>query len=512
MSVVKSSFDCEQGAVVVVSPMDVTLGDDTSLDKKLLDGGDDNNKSTASHSLYSFRDSAPPGSTSHKASCDVSTQDDEWAYLQRWNVYARYGWTGVVIVGIAVLFIIMLPVTFLSIIPEEIRREYRASDITVNVAKVINPTDEGFTSETTIKLSHEAAIPARLKVHKNSFISWEDPSGGKLVLMQDSNTIPINTNFHTLTSYARVIDQDAMSRFNVYAITAQDIDWHMRGQSTVTAIIQMDIDMDKPTPMYGFNNFSIPPVISEVIVTSGSPTVLYSSATATLYVESNMALVFGQDLYHIITVNDTNIGRARIINCEMYPGETVVPLVVEMFWSTTEEYDVLMRVLSNFMMGIDTGLVLKHFYLPKPVSWLTAGLDSIVMNTILPPVTEKMVVEIYMYPRLLQPLNIPVEIIMYNPIDTNATVTSLVCDVFYKGALAAKMNEQGLTILVPAKTQIRTPRLDSTNYATVNIIRELISAGYGLMDLYCQVGMTVGEFPSSVKYNQFQVPAYIQGN
>jgi hypothetical protein len=450
--------------------------------------------------------------TSQIESQDGTTKVDHGVIPHRCNVYARYGWVGVVVVAFAALLLVAVPVTFLSVLPEEIRREYKAADISVSVAKVINPTDEGFTSEVTMRLSHKSSIPASLRVHKSSKVNWVHPEGGDLIMMEDSNTIPVNTNFHTLTSYARVLDEGAMSAFNLYAVTATDMDWHMVGESTVTAIIKMDVDMDKAVPMRGFNNFSIPPVINDLVVTGGSPTVLFSSAMTTLSIESNLALIFGQDLYVVIAVNETIIGRATITNCELYPGESDVPTIVELFWNTTTEYDVLMRVLSNFMMGIDTKLVLEHFYLGTPVSWLTEGLDSIIMNTVMPPVTEKMVVEIYMYPKLSQLAHIPVEIILYNPIDTNGTVTSLVCDVYYKDKLAAKMNQQGLTILVPAKSQVRTPRLDSDNYASLSDMTELAKAGSGLMDLYCHVGLTVDQFPTFVEYNQFQVPTYVQSS
>lgn len=424
-------------------------------------------------------------------------------------------WTRKRILIASAIFVVLLmfPVTFLSIIPSEVSSECKDTQISIVEAHISNPTNEGFDSDVTMQFSKGSPIPhTTIKMH-DTYIKWDGNGDGRSRMVKLSHTHKLQaiTGHQQLKSKATVVDLELLTNFNEYSVDAGQILWEMQGSATVQTLIDVDVDIDKSVTMEGYNSFSIPPVVQDVTVTGGSPTELYSISNTVIKSQSNMALHFGQDLNFLIKSRGTTIGVATIPDATLYTGEFTSTSNVVMKWGTQQEYDELMTVLGQFMMGNPSEITMENFYLTNPVTWLEPGLNSIKMSSALPGVSDSLVVQINMYVSIRHIVNVPFDLHLFNPIDSEVEMQDVTCKIYYDNEHIADVDEDKIGLKIPPKSMVVSPTFTArVDFKHTGTVLDLLQAGFGYLDLYCSMKTLVEQFPVEAVYDQMQVPAYLE--
>jgi len=413
----------------------------------------------------------------------------------------------------AVVLAVILPVSFLVILPAVVRNECEHTDISIVTTTLTNPTNEAFESDVVMKFSKNAILPSTSHIQEAQ-ISWDGSGGGHLVRLKHSSTIHVTSSPHHLRSHGVVDNVTAFTDFNKYIIEVDSFDWRMKGNAIIHVMgTDVKVHIDKVVPMYGYNNFDVNPVISNVVATAGAPTTLFAIATALLNSESNIVLNFGQNLnFHMIS-NGVPIGIGTIPNCSMLTGNFSVHNNITMSYTNDDEYVELMYVVGNYISGIPTPISLEGFFLDHPVQWLEPALQSMTMASVLPGVDRLLVDRIDMYVSIGNIVNVPFDLHMYNPLELEILVTALYCNVYLEGIHIATVDESVLMLSLPPNEVIITPtfsaRVDLKHSGSVV---DLLSAGFGLLDLDCQIVGTVDEFSADLHYVQANVSSYIHSS
>ena len=379
--------------------------------------------------------------------------------------------------------------------------------------QVTNPTNEGFDSDVRMRFSKGSPLPDTTINMHDTYIKWNDDvnGGGKMVKLTHSHEVKAITTEQRLRSRATIVDAQAFTNFNRFAVRAGELKWEMDGHARVHALVDVEVGLDKTVSMYGFNSFSIPPVIQDVSVVGGSSSELFSKSNTVITSESNMALHFGQPLNFKLKSNGVTIGIGTIPDATLSTGQFTSSSSVAMSWSTSEQYEELMAVLSRFMMGQPSPVTLEHFYLSHPVDWLAPGLDSINMSSSLPGVQDPLVTQINMFVSLLHLVNVPFTLNLYNAIDSPVVLQSISCKIFFENTHIADVDEKHIGFSIPAKTAVVSPRFSArSDLKHSGKLMDLLKAGFGYLDLQCSMFTEVEEFPVQAVYNQDRVPSYLE--
>jgi hypothetical protein len=414
--------------------------------------------------------------------------------------------------GISVFIVaaIMLPLTFVVIVPAEVNSECERLQLSVDATYVTNPTDEGFESTVFLKFSDNAMLPATAHM-ESAKMSWYGAGGGHLLNLKHINTIHVSTDIQHMKSYAMIDNVTAFTDFNEYIINANDFKWRMKGEGKIH-VLGMNVltPIDKSLDMHGYNNFLVNPVISNVTTGTGTPTILYATAEATLYSTANIVLNFGQSLHFHIKSNGFTIGIGTIQNCSMLMGSFTVSSDIEMFSESTAEYNELMKVLGNFVSGIDSAVTMENFYLENRVQWLEPALNEMYMESVMPGVSEVMVRHIDMYVKVTDLINVPFTVDLYNAIDTAVTVYGMTCNVVFENEHIATVTEPTLNIYIEPKEMVVSPTMTArVDFKHMQAVLDLLDAGEGLLDLNCQLTSSVEAFSAELNYVQLQTPTTI---
>jgi hypothetical protein len=163
------------------------------------------------------------------------------------------------------------------------------------------------------------------------------------------------------------------------------------------------------------------------------------------------------------------------------------------------------------MMGLPSDISMQNFYLSDPVTWLVPGLDAIQMASSLPGVDAPLVKRIDMYVSVLHLINVPFDLHVYNAIDVEVEMKAVECEIFFEDKHIADVKEENIGLIIPPKSTAKTPEFTArTDLKHSAELLDLLSAGFGYLDLYCTMWTDVVDFPVQAVYNQMQVPAYLQ--
>jgi hypothetical protein len=251
----------------------------------------------------------------------------------------------VLLLSIAIIF---MPIFFLVIVPIIVQNIVDKTDITVYHAVIANPTNTSF--QASVVENIDANTPFDSKVSLNSVIlQWNHEStGGKLAKLKAPSTLDVGKKEVTMRSPAKVKDVSAMTNFNLYAMDAEYVDWHIKGDGELTTLgMVFDVFVDCKVKLRGFDGFPVNPVIDQLNTTGGSATTLYAFIIANFTSVSNIEIDFGQDLSFFLTSDGINIGTGTIPHCTLRSGSHKYLATVEMTPTTPQQVDQLNRVISN---------------------------------------------------------------------------------------------------------------------------------------------------------------------
>eukprot|EP00604_Paraphysomonas_vestita_P002703 CAMPEP_0174818390 /NCGR_PEP_ID=MMETSP1107-20130205/1056_1 /TAXON_ID=36770 /ORGANISM="Paraphysomonas vestita, Strain GFlagA" /LENGTH=404 /DNA_ID=CAMNT_0016030159 /DNA_START=256 /DNA_END=1470 /DNA_ORIENTATION=- len=398
---------------------------------------------------------------------------------------------------------------FLVIIPEITQHMVDESELVIIEANIINPNDVSFTSKVTQKFKDIGDADGTLQMHKLS-LYWNDGTGNKkLATLTHSNSIDIGTGKVTLSSQANVKDVDALSEFNLFAITANEFNWKIKGSATVeTAGLSIPVDVDKTIAMKGFNNFPNPPIINQINITGGTTTEITNIIDATFINDANIAITFGQEVIFTLKSEGITIGTGYIDDLELKTGTFRIKAVVLLSAPEDDQYTQLMKVISNFTSGYPSYVTMGPFKTATTIAWLEAGLNSMSLPTSIPGLTQKLINNVDMYP-VDGDVNIPFTMSMSNPIDTSYSLTHIKANIYSNNILIATVNTD-VQIVIPARETLTSPTIIAVANLSQEALQEIArleTVGSGLLDVISTLTGQINEFGTESVYKQYQVPA-----
>lgn len=430
------------------------------------------------------------------------TEKKWWQLSKKWKI---------ILGSVFVIFAVMLPVTFLVIIPNVVQGIVDDTDMTVDQVFMLDPTNGTFTSSVHMTFSKAPPMHATMRLDKVS-VSCDEISQYDYLQFSHSNTLTVDTDPVVLTSTATVTDEAGLEAFTKHAMESTSFTWHLKGSSTVNAIIPVETHVDKLIELTGFSDFTTAnPNVTTLSVTGGTATSLFLQTKTFLNIESNIVMGFGQDMHMVLKSDGVVLGVATIPDCVMKRGNTEYPVSIEMSPSSDEERDTLNSVFGNYVSGVNTAVTLEGFFLDTPVEWLSPALSTIRMEAALPSISDLLITRIDMGPINLRHLvNVPFTLDLYDAIDVDITVTGMKARIFYENEHIADVDESGLSIHVPANSGAKSTELSArSDFKHAGVITDLLQAGEGLLDVESTVIILVQEFEVILPYNQKQVPAYI---
>jgi hypothetical protein len=335
------------------------------------------------------------------------------------------------------------------------------STLTIDSATIINPTSQGFQSVNIQTFSNTGSITAHASVSYLN-VNWDEPGGGTLIQLGSSNSFKVQDDATVnVNSYATVINSTAFGDFNLATIHAESLTWQLSGTIDVTYIITAPCHLSKTVNLKGFGGFSVPPNVSYVNTTGGTPTVLNNIIVASMFSNATVEIQFGQTMHFKLFSQGIQIGVGSIPDYSITPGLSYINAQVGLTYSNEQEYNQLMSLLSNYSNSKTSDLVMAEFYTETPISWLEAGLKSISMNTTMPPVAGQFLINITLQDEANLAAGLPVYMYMYNIIDCEVTLTRIIGTFTYEGVTIGNM-DQTTIIKIPSKHVIRTPTLTSS--------------------------------------------------
>ena len=402
----------------------------------------------------------------------------------------------------------LLLVTFFAIIPAIMQDVTDDEDISMNTVTIYDATEDDFHVTSSMAFSDKPILPATVKMH-NTKLSWQ---GTELAMMTHNNKLHVSTNEQTLSSNVLISDVQAMTDFNVFLMGAESFDWDIHGHADAIALSdKVDVVVDKPLTMKGFNSFPQDPVIETVSVYEGTTEFLYSLSTTILFSPSNIEMIFGKDMLFDLMSNGIKVGTGTIPDSSFITGEFSVDATIAMAYGTPKETAEMNFVCGQFISQIPTDVTMENFRLVEPISWLVPALSTISLKSVLPPVQEGVMDSLDMYLYLGDILNVQWGGHFYNPLDTSMTLYSMVCDIYYEDVSIARVDEPDIEIYIPSKTHIisEVDMYAKTIVAHTTTVLELVKNKGGPLDLDCQIKNTIGDYMVNLNYRQNDVPSTI---
>jgi hypothetical protein len=351
-----------------------------------------------------------------------------------------------------------VPLILCVIIPAIMQSLVNHADLTISAVTIVNPTTASFQAVNVQTFTNAGSITATAYTnHLN--INWNTPTGGQLVQLGKSNEFEVKNNHQvSMTSTATVENEDAFTNFNSAAINGSSMTWQLSGDVDVTFVVTAKCNLDKTVTIQGFDNFPIPPNVTCVNTTGGTAAVLHNLITATMTSTSDISIQFGQTMHFLLKSAGITVGVGSIPNYDMVSGTSVVNADVALSYSSTEEKTQLMRVLSNYSNGMTSPVTMSNFYTETTIDWLAPALNSISMDTIMPGATASFVINVTMFEPVDPERGVDFTMLLYNPIDTDTTITHIAGDFSYQGVVFGTIDTDTY-IYLPTHKRTMSPKL-----------------------------------------------------
>lgn len=205
----------------------------------------------------------------------------------------------------------------------------------------------------------------------------------------------------------------------------------------------------------------------------------------------------------MISSAGVNIGVGTIANMFLRTGVFDVVADVALTYTSDEEYNQLMQVISNFTMGLNSPVVMGPFATETPVAWLAPGLSLILLPTFIPGLDEQLIVQVDMYPPSADPEIIPFTMEMVNPIDTAIYLSYINADIYSSGIKIAYV-DSAVDIVIPAHSTVTSSFIN----ASVVLFDGSHSTFY--VDITSFLTGAIDEFQVGFNYSQAQVITYLR--
>ena len=425
-----------------------------------------------------------------------------------------FGYSRGIVCGafVAINLVFWLPITFCAIIPSVMQDIVNKSEITIQSITITAPTSTSFQASNIQTFSNTGSITATGKV-SYLHITWDEPGGGTMLRLGSSNSFTVKNNEQvSLTADAVIVNDTAFTDFNLAAIADSGLTWHLTGNIDVTYIVTATCSLDKNVPLVGFSNFPINPNVTYVNTTGGSSTMLHNIIYATMTSLSNINIDFQQTIYFLLKSEGIPIGAGYIPDYSILSGLSDVQAYVNIYSTNAAEKAQVERVLTNYSTGFLSSISMEQFSTATKISWLAPALETIVLQTEMPPVNGYFIVNVTMYAKLNVFSGIQVTIFMYNPVDTGVTVVDIGGYIVSSGQKIATLNVNNLDFVIPSHQTKLSPMIEAAAVVTgpgAQVYLDLISAGQGFIDVHTPILFNISEFGADVNFVQLNVPVFV---
>lgn len=419
-----------------------------------------------------------------------------------------------------ITFIVIIILAQFVIIPAVIQSMVNSSGLDIKTILITNPTDTTFNSECVEEFTNTGPLSATAKMKKIT-IGWDHSGGGDAVELTGFNDLTVggDEKWQSMTSIANVINSTILSNINTYAVSNEGLQWHLTGKTDIYFLgIPYEVKVDKKVTLNGYNSFSVPPIVHSLNTIMGTAEKIVTTINLTMTSLASIQMELGQSIEFIVTSNNIQIGVGSIPNYSVYYGPNNFLANITLSYSNIIEYNQLMSILSNFTSGISSSLVLKTFSTKPSISWLTQSLNSIIMNTQMPPSADPFVKLFTMYyPQICgnAASNPEITLTMYNPEDVTISISYIYGKLYSTTQTTNnKYTQIGYistyqNITIEPKQTIITPKIETIPLGTPDsnaAYLKLCNAGSGFVTTRDSLLMKIGDFAANFSYIQDNVP------
>jgi hypothetical protein len=415
-----------------------------------------------------------------------------------------------IITFVSIIIIILL--SQFVIIPAVIQSMVNSSGLDIKTILITNPTDTTFNSQCVEEFTNTGSLSATAKMKKIT-IGWDHSGGGDAIELTEFNDLTVggDEKWQSMISTATVINSTILSNINTYAISNEDLQWHLTGYSDIYFLgIPYEVTINKKATLNGYNSFSVSPIVHSLNTILGTTENIVTTINLTMTSLASIQMELGQSMEFIVTSNDIQIGVGSIPNYSIYNGPNNLLANITLSYSNTIEYDQLMAILSNFTSGISSPIVMKAFSTTPSVSWLTQSLNSVKMNTVMPPSSDPFVKSFTIYyPNICSNVNKnpQITLTMYNPEAINISI-NYIYGKLYSGTQQIGYINTFQNITIEPKQTIITPRIETVPLGTGPSSEAYVSlcrAGGGFVNTHDSLLMDIGGFAANFSYVQNNV-------
>lgn len=381
------------------------------------------------------------------------------------------------------------------------------TDIVVVSSEISSITNESFASTTVTQFSDIDGPSGVTFQMKSVKVSW-NLGGGTMIKLGESNLLTVENKKHsTMKAKANVVDANELAGFNDYMMHHSSGSWNLDGTAEVDWFMKTKVKINKKFTLKGFNDFPIPPIVSETNLTEGTATDLYTQAHVEFTSTSNVQLTLNQPIYFQLQFNGEIIGKGYIPDYVLVPGKSSLLSYMTFSYQNEAQQKELMNLLSAYACGIDVDVVMKNFYISPSITWLSPALQSMEMTAPLPAATSPMIQQCTIYTNTTDFSKLPFSMTLYNPQGITVTLTSLKGNFTYENELIADVNLENLSppIVIPPYSVITTPKLLPSHSYINNAAIDLFLSGGGYGETQNIIGGFFGDFPIEIFYQQSNV-------
>jgi hypothetical protein len=416
----------------------------------------------------------------------------------------------IILIVSATFFVILIPLVFTVVIPSFIVSSVENSEIKVQKATFINPSDSTFHTSIDLKFSSGVSISSQVDIHDMK-VSWDELGGGRVMNLKHINKLSVTTSSQTMNALVQVSNITALTDFAASIMMSDKFNLNMKGDATVTVIVPTAVTLDKESELLGFGNWSTDATIPTLNITNGTSQYLQATSVADLTSSSNLEILFGQNVYYKLKVlGNVFVGLGTFTNFTLFTGNFSDISTIKLYYTNPEEYAGLMYLIGNYMSRVDTPVVVNDLYLGNTVRWLQPALSSIQIHAVIPGLSTNLVVYADMYVSVKNPLKVPFTLTLFNPLIVPVLFDAMDADIYYQGRVIAVVHATNLQVLVPPGSQVTTQDIQSqVDPRETDTVISLLNAGYGLIDCYSVIKIFIVEFEATVDYFQTNISAYI---
>ncbi|KAG0051481.1 hypothetical protein BGZ83_003725 [Gryganskiella cystojenkinii] len=281
------------------------------------------------------------------------------------------------------------------------------------------------------------------------------------------------------------VESNAHAMFNAFSkvlTTGPGVQFYLAGtadtvaETAAGAITIPGVAVSVSSTMAGMNLNAGGASITNISITGGTPDYLEIHQNVVLQNPSGLTVKVGQVSFDIGYAGNA-MGKAVVSNMVLTPGANVLPAVFHLAPTNTHIRDAF---LSGFVAGASFTLDVAGGADSTTVASLKDAMASVKMASTITGITDKLIAEgSHAEPGLLnmlqmtQPRTTPVQVMMYNPFDTEMYIESMTANTVWNGMNFGVVN-QAVGLSIPPKSAVLSPTVTMTSPAGLGFLSVLV--------------------------------------